>query len=215
MALGLKLVKYTTPEEMTAGLKAFAAEDLEPLFDDVAAAAPEELADEVEAYGAIIDELAETGDPSVFERPELAEAETATHAFDLENCDWSTADVVATDFAFSGLEEAYGSGPLSIDLSNEGDEVHELLVLKVKDGVEESAEELVQLSEDEAFEKVDFIGNIDPVAPGEGDYVVVDLEPGRYVVSCFLPEGATDMEHLDADGMPHALSGMVAEFTVA
>ena len=30
-----------TPEEMTAGLKAFAAEDLEPLFDDVAAAAPD------------------------------------------------------------------------------------------------------------------------------------------------------------------------------
>ena len=43
----------------------------------------------------------------------------------------------------------------------------------------------------------------------------LDLEPGRYVVSCFLPKGATDMDHLDADGLPHALSGMFAEFTVA
>ena len=204
-----------TPEGIAAGLQAWAIEDLQPQFDAIEAAAPAELDAAVETYGAAIAELAETGDPSVFEMPELADAEATTHAFDLANCGWSTADVVASEFAFTGLEETYEPGPLSIDLTNEGDEVHELLVLKVKDGVDESAEDLVRLSEDEAFEKVEWVGNIDPVAPGDGDYVVVDLESGRYVVSCFLPEGATDMEHLDADGEPHALSGMVAEITVS
>lgn len=204
-----------TPEEISTGLQAFASDDLLPLLDDIAASAPDELEDEVQTYRAAIEELAEAGDPSVFEDPDLEAAEQTSHAFDLEHCGWSTAEVVATDFAFGGLEESYAPGPLSIDLSNEGDEVHELLVVKVKDGVEETAEELVQLSQEEAFEKVDFVGNIDPLAPGDEDYVVVDLEPGRYVVTCFLPEGAVDMEHLDAEGMPHALSGMVAELTVA
>lgn len=204
-----------TPEEMSAGLKAWATGELRPLFEEVAATAPAELDAAVETYEGVIDQLAETGDPSVFESPDLLAAESTTHAFDLTACGWSTADVAATDYAFSGLEETYEPGPLSIDLTNEGDEVHELLVLKVKPGVEETAEELVQLSEDEAFEKVDWVGNIDPIEPGDGDYVIIDLEPGRYVVSCFLPEGATDMEHLDADGMPHALSGMVTEITVS
>ena len=140
-----------TPEETADGLRAWATDDLQPLFDDLEAVAPAELDAAVETYGAVIAELAESGDPSVFETPELAKAEATAHAFDLANCDWSTSDVVATDFAFSGLEETYEPGPLSIDLTNGGEEVHELLVLKVKDGVDASAEELVQLSEEEAF----------------------------------------------------------------
>lgn len=207
--------EQATPDEIAAGLKAWAADDLRPLYEDLKAVAPAELDDAVTTYGTVIEELVKTGDPSLFDSPELSEAGASAHAYDRKTCDWSSADVVATDFAFAGLKETYAPGPLSIDLANEGDEVHELIVLKVKEGVDESAEELVQLSEDEAFEKVDFTGNIDPVAPGDGGYIVVDLEPGRYVVSCFLPEGATGMEHLDADGMPHALSGMFAEFTVA
>lgn len=204
-----------TPEEMTAGLKAWAGGDLSDRFDAILADLPPELDDAAATFGAAIDELAESGDPSVFDAPEVVEAEATAHAFDREHCGWQQADAVATDYAFSGIEESYEPGPLSIDLTNAGDEVHELLVLKVKDGVEETAEELIQLSEEEAFAKVDFAGAIDPIAPGDDDYVVIDLEPGRYVVSCFLPEGAVDMDHLDAEGMPHALSGMVAELTVA
>lgn len=175
-----------TPEEMAVGIKAWASGDLQPLFDEVAAAAPSELDEAVEAYRAAIQELAETGDPEVFEQQGLQQAEETTHAFDLEHCGWSTAEVVAEDFAFRGLEAAYGTGPISIDLTNEGEEVHELLVLKAGDGTDETVEELMELAEDELFAKVEWVGGIDPVAPGDRDYVIVDLEPGRYVVTCFL-----------------------------
>ena len=56
-------------------------------------------------------------------------------------------------------------------------------------------------------------------APGESDTLFVDLEPGRYVIVCFLPVGATpdNMEALESgelQGPPHFTEGMVEEFTV-
>jgi hypothetical protein len=47
----------------------------------------------------------------------------------------------------------------------------------------------------------------------------VDLEPGRYVIACFLPVGATpeNMEALESgelQGPPHFTQGMLEEFTV-
>ena len=56
-------------------------------------------------------------------------------------------------------------------------------------------------------------------APGDSDTLFVDLEPGRYVIVCFLPVGATpdNMEALESgelEGPPHFTQGMVEEFTV-
>jgi hypothetical protein len=45
----------------------------------------------------------------------------------------------------------------------------------------------------------------------------VDLEPGRYLVACFVPVGATQdaiESGKEPDGPPHALQGMVAEMQV-
>jgi len=205
-----------TPEEMTEGLMAFASDDLLPLLDKVESVAPSELGDEVETYRAAIGQLGETGDPSVFDDQALLAAEQTAHAYDLEHCGWSTADVVTTDYAFGGLAAAYEAGPTSIDLTNEGDEVHEMAVLMVKAGVGDSTDDIIHLSQEEAFEKVDFVGSVDPVAPGDAAYAVLDLEPGRYIVSCFLAEGTTSMEALEtAEGQPHAMLGMFQEITVS
>jgi len=56
-------------------------------------------------------------------------------------------------------------------------------------------------------------------APGESDTLFVDLEPGGYVIVCFLPVGATpdNMEALESGELqcpPHFTEGMVEEFTV-
>ncbi|MEZ5321110.1 MAG: hypothetical protein R2698_03325 [Microthrixaceae bacterium] len=204
-----------TPQEITAGLKKFATEVLAPLFHDVDMSAPPELDAQVDRYRTVIGQLARSGDPAVFDTPEMKATEATTHAFDLANCRWQQAKVTATDYAFGGLASHYEPGPLSIDLTNDGKEVHELIVLKIRDGVTESAEDLVQMDEETGSGKVEWIGNVDPTTGGDRDYVVVDLEPGRYVVSCFLPVGATDMEHLHVDGPPHAAGGMVAELDVS
>ena len=47
--------------------------------------------------------------------------------------------------------------------------------------------------------------------PGSTDYVVADLEPGNYVVLCFLPVGMKAMDGPPPDGPPHFMEGMVAE----
>jgi hypothetical protein len=108
-----------TPEEIAAGLQAWAIDDLQPQFEAIEAAAPAELDAAVETYGAAIAELAETGDPSVFEararrrrgdHPRVRLRLRVVHGRCLQS-------------AFTGLEETYEPGPLSIDLTNEGDEV--------------------------------------------------------------------------------------------
>lgn len=203
-----------TSEEITAALKAFATDDLQPIVDGAVDVAPAELADDVEVYRDAIEELAENGDPSVFDDPALADAEATTHAYELEHCGWQTAEVVATDYAFAGLDATYEARPLSIDLTNEGDEVHELLVLKVKDGVTESADAILAMSEDEAFANIDMVAGIDPVPAGGSDFAIVELEPGRYIATCFLPKGSTDVEHLEGHGQPHVELGMISQFTV-
>ena len=91
-----------------------------------------------------------------------------------------------------------------------------MVVLRVKDGVDQSASEILALPEEEASALVETVGSMDPLAPGDSDYLVVDLQPGRYIATCFLPKGATSMDTMQsAEGEPHAALGMVQEFTVA
>ncbi len=78
-------------------------------------------------------------------------------------------------------------------------------------------DELLALPEDEAESKVEFRGAAF-AAPGEHDVTFAQLEPGRYVMLCFIPTGTTSMEMLDGetppDGAPHFTQGMVHEFEV-
>jgi hypothetical protein len=90
-----------------------------------------------------------------------------------------------------------------------------MILLKVRPQVFETAEELLALPEDEAFTKVDVVSTIGPVEPGGTGYLVADLEPARYVVACFLPQGSTSMQALEeADGPPHASLGMFRAISV-
>ena len=54
-----------------------------------------------------------------------------------------------------------------------------------------------------------------PDQPGDG---LMTFEPGRYVAACFVPpEVMAEMERTgkEPEGPPHAMQGMVTEFTVA
>jgi hypothetical protein len=168
-------------------------------------------------------EIAETGDFSVFDEDEVAEAEAGAHAYDLENCGWGQSDVAALDYAFQGVARSYDAGPVSFDLTNEGDEMHEMAILRKNDGTTESFDELFAMEEEQALTKVELVAIIEPTAPGDDDYAVADLEEGDYAVVCFLPVGATPdaFEAVEsgagdpsAFGPPHFTEGMKAEFSV-
>jgi plastocyanin len=143
--------------------------------------------------------------------------------------DGETIAVTAVDYSFEGLPETIEAGS-RLTLTNEGQEPHELVAMRIPDDEARSVEELLALPEEELFAV--FGGEPEPAtvllaAPGETDMpgaVVGDgtlTEPGRYAILCFIPVGS-DASVLDpdaegppaSDSPPHAAHGMWAELTV-
>jgi hypothetical protein len=204
-----------TPEEEAEGRRAYGRETLQPLADDVVATAPEELAADAEVVSSAIDELAESGDFAVLEQPEVEAARDNLHAFDLDNCRWSTRHVTARESLYAGLPRELDAGPTSFELVNEGQDLHELVLVRKNDGVTASVEELLEMPEEQSLSQVTEIGSA-LAAQGENDHLVADLEPGDYIGACFVTAGTTSEEAPPpTQGMPHSALGMVLEFTVS
>lgn len=144
-----------------------------------------------------------------------------------------TVTVTGVDYGFEGVpgEVAVGS---TLTLTNASDvEVHEIVALRIPDDVDLSAEELLQLPEEELE---DLLPPGPPAmvlvaAPGEDGFAAVGdgtlTEPGRYALVCFIPTGADPDELFAAfeaadggpppevaGGPPHAFQGMFADLTV-
>lgn len=213
-------VESLPEEEQAEEIKAF-YRSIQPLEDEVEAVAPAELDDEIRVLRASVDEAAATGDESLSETPEWEQALRSAHSFVLENCGRNRVDVTATDYAFSGVPETLESGPVNFELVNQGGEVHEMLIFRKDDGVTESVEEL--LASPEGQDRLTFVGS-DFAESGEEPgfaYVITDLQPGEYVMACFLPVGSTneavevaEESGRELEGEPHANRGMTAEFVV-
>lgn len=204
-----------SPEEQAEAAKTYATETLKPLVDEAVAVAPDELATDVEAASAAVDEVATTGDFEALDGPEASAVFDRIHAFDVENCDWNTQDVTAVNYAFEGLPDELPAGVTNFEFSNDAEELHELILVRKNDGVTETAQELLALPEEEAMSKVTDVASAF-APPGQNEYTVADLEPGEYIALCFIPTGMTSEEAPPPEGaMPHAMQGMVAEFTVS
>jgi hypothetical protein len=115
---------------------------------------------------------------------------------------------------------AYEAGPVSFDLSNEGKELHELVLVKKNDSTTETFDQLLELPEEQAQKKTTTVASAF-AEPGGTDYAVVDLEPGEYLAVCFIPVGftpeaaaAAETSGTEPSGPPHFTEGMRAEFTV-
>jgi len=200
--------------ELAAELKKFATEDLKPLADRLRDSVPAAIASDAQVLFAALDKIVATGDGGAFDTPEVQAAGARVHDFDLANCGWGSADVTAADYAFQGLPATFEAGPTSFDLTNAGQELHELVILKKKDGVTESYDEILALDQEEGQSKVDRVGTAF-VAQGDTDYVVADLEAGDYLVACFIPVGLTSEDTAPPENSPpHFTRGMKAEFKV-
>ena len=210
-------------EELQEEIAAFATDEILPITEEVAANTPPEIAEEIDILIGAVEEIAETGDFTIFESPEVEEASDTTHAFDLENCGWASSPVEASEYAFSNVSPSYDAGIVSFDLSNVGEEVHEMVFFRKNDDVTQSFDEILALGEEEAQSLITNVAAIDATNPGDADYSVLDLESGEYIALCFLPVGATP-EVFEAvqsgqqdppEGPPHFVEGMRAEFSVA
>lgn len=128
--------------------------------------------------------------------------------------------VIGGEYFFGGLPTTVPAGT-SLSLDNQGEELHELIVARKNDGVTQSWEELLQLSDEEAFQYVTLVGGR-PLFAGPGEIAegtLVIPSEGEYIALCFIPQGMTEMPAEDADpstipgGPPHFVLGMIQTFT--
>ena len=158
-------------------------EAIGPAVEALTAATPEELADVVPEVLA----NAETAGPG---SPEFDEPYGQMIEYVQANCGFAELDVAASEYSFGGIPEEVPAGPTIINLENIGEEVHEIIIVRVNDGVDLTAEELLALPEEEAFASVTEVGGTFAMPGGIG-HTVVDLQPGRHLALCFIPEGTT------------------------
>lgn len=116
------------------------------------------------------------------------------------------ADVhlVLVDFAF-GVPAFMPSGPQVWHIDNLGEQWHEASIYRAPEGIESVADVRAAIASGEQEpEQIFYWG---PTAPGAGGWVTIDLEPGTYLLLCFLPD-------LTSDFSPHMNHGMIQVFNV-
>jgi hypothetical protein len=136
--------------------------------------------------------------------------------------DTPVVEVVAGDYAFTFDRDAATTGDFAIHFVNEGADAHEITMFRAPpDATVEDAQAALagvdgsELSNIPApFELVDHIAYAEPGQ--EADFLFAEpLEPGHYVIVCYIPQGAhTEADFETATGPPHIQLGMVADFTV-
>jgi plastocyanin len=146
-----------------------------------------------------------------------------------------TIEVTGTEYSFQNVPALVAPGA-ELTFRNEGEEVHEMIVVQVVEGETRTLEEILELPEEESDALIaQFMGVLIDTPSGatfnpegEGTSITV-TEPGRYAVVCFLPQGLDEATFESAmaeadpnaegpppfpEGTPHALLGMASEFTV-
>lgn len=118
------------------------------------------------------------------------------------------------DMAFEGLPEGVPAGAQTWEVTNNGEQLHEILVLQLAEGLDLGGVMGILTAEPGATPEggapagppFEAIGGTAPMSPGATNYLELDLQPGTHVAICFIPDAET--------GMPHFLMGMIAEFNV-
>jgi hypothetical protein len=202
MVMNVQIDETSSEEEVSE-----AGEQLSAAFAPVAEGAPDELSDAASTIDSALQDLA-GGDAEAFNADDTFMTYTELSAGAIDACEFETVDVAGVDYGYEGVPSTIPAGTVAFRFANESDtEEHEMAILKKADGVQLSWEELVELPEEEAMTKAEFLGAA--FAPPGGDSgTFAELSPGEYAMICFIPVGGSE------DGPPHFTQGMLQEFTV-
>lgn len=201
------------PED-PAQIEAFVAERITPNVETVEANLPDEVGDHVTTMLEAVDTVVTTGDFSALESPEFAEASGIVYPFVGEECGYQTVEVSAVDFGYEGVPASLEAGTTVFTMTNDSTagEAHELGLVRIRDGVDKTLDELLSLPEAEMEQYLEFGSGVYAPAGAAGG-TTIDLQPGRYVYACFIPVGSID--GAEGSGPPHFVEGMAGEFTVS
>jgi hypothetical protein len=112
--------------------------------------------------------------------------------------------VTLKDFRFV-LPDTMKSGPLTMQVSNQGAQAHEMVLVKLAPGKTVS-DALVYLQSPSGPPPGTVAGGLAVLGVGKTVWLMVHLAPGNYVTECSLLDAAS--------GKSHAELGMIAAFTV-
>lgn len=129
---------------------------------------------------------------------------TTGEAMDMESL---TVAVSGVEYAFTGLPTSVPAGT-TLTFTNDGAEIHELVLNRLADGVTESFEELMALNESgvdlaaEGYIDTEFGDQMLLAVSGQTAEGAITLDQeGRYVALCFIPTGleTAKLEELGVD----------------
>ena len=113
--------------------------------------------------------------------------------------------VIAEDYSFAAPEETSGGWKM-IRLRNRGRDTHHVQLLKLSNG--KTAEDFDRTLAADSTQLPHWVvryGGVNSVMPDEEATVLLDLDPGSYVLICGIP---------DQQGRPHVVRGMTKSLTV-
>jgi hypothetical protein len=125
----------------------------------------------------------------------------------------TAGEFVLSDGAFEFPDEFQGQGVFKV--SNVGEQPHELSILRLKDG--KTQDDFLEFMQAAAAAEqggpkpngpppFTNAGGFTILDPGMEGVMMIDLEPGSYIASDFIPDPET--------GEPHFLGGMLEAFEV-
>ena len=184
------------------------------LLERYSASAPPEIAETVDSAVTTFEELGE----GAFDDEAFVASLREIDQFVLDNCDFEQVDVTMEDYAFNGIPDEIEKGTVAFNLSNEGAELHEFVLVRLKGDA--TLDDLLELPEDASEEDLGELaaevrgGGF--AEPGGSDLALINLKrTGNYVAVCFIPVGSTpDAGDEGGSGPPHFTEGMAAEFEV-
>jgi hypothetical protein len=192
------------------------AQDLDQALSGAESTAPPEIAADVQSIAGIIRSAAQNNqDPT--ENPTFEQNLAVIDQYRYNSCGYQQIQVTGTEYEFQGLPRTLPAGKVAIQFTDNGAELHELQVFRVKG--KDSVKKIVGLSEKEQRKKGEEVGGTF-AAQGQTSYAFVDMtKPGRYGVVCHLPVGSTSEEAIEEageahDAKSHAQEGMYATITV-
>ncbi len=116
-----------------------------------------------------------------------------------------TADAEIHTSEYKFTMPAVSAGTHTFRFVNDGKETHEVEVLRLNEGATPEQVMAAFAPGSTTPPPVTSVGGPGALSPGLDDYWTVTLEPGQYVVVCFVPA---------ADGQPHIAKGMMQEWTI-
>jgi hypothetical protein len=198
-----------SPEQVGQGISAaFSAP-----YAEMKRTAQPDVADAVNTEVDALNSAISSGDGEFFFKPDFVTADKKIDDYLLNECGVNKISATAREYEFGGLPTVSPAGMTGLTLTNEGEQFHEMVFMRINDDVTDSVDDILS-GDEEAFNKAVVPQGVVLASPGTTATNFFDLKSGRYIVLCFISDGS-DAEHdFNGDGPPHFTKGMHEELRI-